>query len=305
MYDKNFEKIVQLVFGSEGGFSNHPNDRGGRTNYGVTQSTYNGWRRKKGLPAKDVFYITKEEAKQLYYEEFWKASGADKLTDPREAYILFDMAVNSSPYEAKKLFKQSNENFYEFLNNRKDFYKNLINRRPDQKVFEKGWMNRLKQVEYNANSMITNGFYTPSYANSITPFDEEYSGALKRVDNLDSYERERLKNKYQYLLNKSSIPTGGAAPMPVLPHQVDYSGYLNPATGDGKIFSREAISQMTVDEYAGNESAIMSQLKSIGIPYESDLELASMRGGGLVYVRPYTRSDGTEVRGYWRSAPSA
>ena len=59
MYDKNFEKIVQLVFGSEGGFSNHPNDRGGRTNYGVTQSTYNGWRRKKGLSVKDVF---------LYYE---------------------------------------------------------------------------------------------------------------------------------------------------------------------------------------------------------------------------------------------
>ena len=86
--------------------------------------------------------------------------------------------------------------------------------------------------------------------------------------------------------------------------EVDYSGYLNPATGDGKIFSREAISQMTGDEYTDNESAIMAQLKSIGIPYESDLELASMHGGGLVYVRPYTRSDGTEVRGYWRSAPS-
>ena len=86
-------------------------------------------------------------------------------------------------------------------------------------------------------------------------------------------------------------------------HQVDYSGYVNPVTGDGKIFSREAISQMTGDEYTGNESAIMAQLKSIGIPYDSDLELASMRGG-LVYVRPYTREDCTEVRGYWRSAPT-
>lgn len=247
------------------------------------------------------FYITKEEAKQLYYEEFWKASGADKLTDPREAYILFDMAVNSSPYEAKKLFKQSNENFYKFLKNRKIFYKNLIDRRPDQKVFEKGWMSRLKQVEDNANSMITNGFYTPSYANSITPFDEEYSGELKRVDNLDSYERERLKNKYQYLLNKRSIQTGGAAPIPVLPHQVEYSGYVNQETGDGKIFSRELISQMSGDEYTSSEPAIMAQLRSIGIPYESDLELASISGGGLVYVKPYTRSDGTEVRGYYRS----
>lgn len=331
MYDKNFEKIVQLVFGSEGGFSNHPNDRGGRTNYGVTQSTYNGWRRKKGLPVKDIFYITKEEAKQLYYEEFWKASGADKLTDPREAYILFDMAVNSSPYEAKKLFKQSNENFYEFLNNRKNFYKNLINRRPDQKVFEKGWMSRLKQVEDNANSMITNGFYTPSYANSITPFDEEYSGELKRVDNLDSYERERLKNKYQYLLNKSSIPTDGAAPiqqsftreqiggmtpeefqenLPLIelqlkdglikPQAQDYSGYLNPVSGNSKLFSRELISQMSCDEYTANEPAIMAQLQAIGIPTNNELQTASLRGR-TVYVKPYTRSDGTEVRGYYRS----
>ncbi len=84
-------------------------------------------------------------------------------------------------------------------------------------------------------------------------------------------------------------------------HQVDYSGYINPETGDGKIFSREAISQMSSDEYTGNEPAIMAQLKSIGIPYESDLELASMHGDGLVYVRPYTRSDGTKVRGYYRS----
>ena len=61
---------------------------------------------------------------------------------------------------------------------------------------------------------------------------------------------------------------------------------------------------MTSDEYTGNESAIMAQLKSIGIPYESDLELAGMRSGGVVYVKPYTRSDGTEVRGHWRSAPA-
>ena len=86
--------------------------------------------------------------------------------------------------------------------------------------------------------------------------------------------------------------------------EVDYFGYLNPATGDGKIFSREAISQMSGEEYTANESAIMSQLKSIGIPYEAELEEASKSRGGLVYVSPYTRSDGTEVSGYWRSRPS-
>ena len=96
-------------------------------------------------------------------------------------------------------------------------------------------------------------------------------------------------------------PTGGAAPVSKLPHEMDYTGYVNQETGDGKIFSRELISQMRGDEYTSSEPAIMAQLRSIGIPYESDLELASISGGGVVYVKPYTRADGTEVRGYYRS----
>ena len=32
MYDKNFEKVLDFIFWSEGGFSNNPNDLGGKTN---------------------------------------------------------------------------------------------------------------------------------------------------------------------------------------------------------------------------------------------------------------------------------
>ena len=67
-----------------------------------------------------------------------------------------------------------------------------------------------------------------------------------------------------------------------------------------ELFSRELISQMSGDEYTANEPAIMAQLQAIGIPTDSELETASLRGG-TVYVKPYTRSDGTEVRGYYRS----
>lgn len=42
MYEKNFMKAMDLVFGSEGGFSDNKRDRGGRTNFGVTQATVNG-----------------------------------------------------------------------------------------------------------------------------------------------------------------------------------------------------------------------------------------------------------------------
>ena len=44
----------------------------------------------------------------------------------------------------------------------------------------------------------------------------------------------------------------------------------------------------------------MAQLQAIGIPTDNELETASLRCG-TVYVKPYTRADGTEVRGYYRS----
>lgn len=79
--------------------------------------------------------------------------------------------------------------------------------------------------------------------------------------------------------------------------RINYAGYLNPFTHLRQIFTREDINSMSGAEYSANEKAIMSQLNSIGIPTQNDLQ----RSGGTVYVKPYTRSDGTYVRGYYRS----
>lgn len=77
----------------------------------------------------------------------------------------------------------------------------------------------------------------------------------------------------------------------------DFSGYQNSIIGNSKIFSREDIGQMSSDEYSQNEAAIFAQLNSIGIPTNNELSIA----GGTIYVEPYVRSDGTPVRGYYRS----
>lgn len=82
--------------------------------------------------------------------------------------------------------------------------------------------------------------------------------------------------------------------------QTDYSGYTNPITGSGQIFTREDIGSMTLDEYSQNENAINAQLNTIGVPANQELEMAT-HSGGVIYVRPYVRSDGTPVRGYYRS----
>ena len=83
--------------------------------------------------------------------------------------------------------------------------------------------------------------------------------------------------------------------------KIDYTGYVNPVSGDGKIYSRDEIAKLTTDEYIKLEPEIISQLNTIGIPTEKELEKYTA-AGDLIYVHPYTRSDGTKVRGYYRAA---
>ena len=76
----------------------------------------------------------------------------------------------------------------------------------------------------------------------------------------------------------------------------DYSGY------EGKVFSREDIAAMSTKEYADAEGDILAQMSAIGIPLLAELE-ESVKSGGMIYVQPYTRADGTQVRGYYRAHP--
>ena len=83
--------------------------------------------------------------------------------------------------------------------------------------------------------------------------------------------------------------------------QQNYAGYRNAVNGSNQIFSREDIGAMSRDEFDNNQKAIWSQLNSIGIPTNKSLEHSTQNGGGTVFVKPYKRRDGTEVKGYYRS----
>ena len=204
-YDDNFEKIIDYLFDSEKGYVNHKNDRGGPTNLGVTQTTYNSWRKQKGLPVKNVKDITKEEAKKLYYEEFWKGTGAADVKDLREAYLLFDTSVICGPYNAKVMYKKSGGNIYQFLKERAKYHNIDIKDNPKQKEFEQGWFNRLRDLENNMNDIVNKKYYIPPYHNDITPFDKGYNGPIntEAMKNLSESERQNKRNKYLYILNKN------------------------------------------------------------------------------------------------------
>ena len=172
--------MILDVLKHEGGYVNHKADRGGATNYGITQATLSIW---LGRPAtiQDVKNLTKETAAKIYKKNYYYNPKIDLLPDEIEP-ILFDVAVNSGPGRAIRMLQQilfdkgypvgaadgvigKNTIKYSYswvgatggdiaintiVDYRVKFYKKLIANNPSQKVFEKGWMARAEsfRVKY-------------------------------------------------------------------------------------------------------------------------------------------------------------
>ena len=73
------DQALEWLLEEEGGWSDHPADRGGKTMYGVTQGTYTAWRKKRGRPEASVRSLSKAEAREIYENEYWNAAGCDSI----------------------------------------------------------------------------------------------------------------------------------------------------------------------------------------------------------------------------------
>lgn len=92
---------LKTVLVHEGGNVDHPKDPGGRTNQGVTQRVYDGFRRREGLKPRDVYLLEPAERDAIYRRQYWEAIRGDEL--PRGVdFVLFDGAVNSGPSRSVK-----------------------------------------------------------------------------------------------------------------------------------------------------------------------------------------------------------
>src|SRR5512146_2878001 len=67
-----YDLCLPLLLAHEGGYSNHPNDPGGPTNFGITIFDYRK-SVKPGATAADVRAMTVEEAKRIYRTRYWDA----------------------------------------------------------------------------------------------------------------------------------------------------------------------------------------------------------------------------------------
>ena len=154
----SFDEIIDKVLQHEGGYVNDKDDMGGETKYGITKRFY---------PHLDIKNLTKEEAREIYYNDYWIPSKANKL--PLELqYPYFDCVVNTGQSRAVKILQKAcnNRNTFDikedgligaatisaakkleadrFISYRILFYSLLISDNPTQEKFWYGWYKRAK-----------------------------------------------------------------------------------------------------------------------------------------------------------------
>ncbi len=150
-----FNEAIGRVLKHEGGYVNDPQDAGGETKYGISKRAY---------PDVDIKNLTIEKAKNIYYQNYWLKSYADKLPlDVR--YIHFDTAINCGLNRAAKILQESigdiavdgligsqtlsnaaKTNIYKYGIYRLRFYNYLVSKKPSQVKFIKGWTNRVIDI---------------------------------------------------------------------------------------------------------------------------------------------------------------
>ncbi len=93
MAASSYDASLRCVLAHEGGYTNHPDDPGGPTKFGITIGDYRRYV-KADANAEDVRAMRLDEATAIYRAKYWDALHGDDLP-PGLDYAVFDYGVNS------------------------------------------------------------------------------------------------------------------------------------------------------------------------------------------------------------------
>lgn len=99
-----YDDALRRLLVHEGGYSNHPSDPGGPTNFGITIADYRKYV-KPDATAADVRAMPLAHAKAIYREKYWGALRCDELPAGLD-YAMFDYGVNSGTSRAAKVLRR-------------------------------------------------------------------------------------------------------------------------------------------------------------------------------------------------------
>lgn len=171
------QRSMKMALRHEGGFVDHPADRGGPTNKGVTLKTWRNYLRAKNPAIADfdcnaasLKEITGDQIAEIYYQGYWRPARCVDMPNEALAAVSFDAAINHGPAQAIRLLQQGagmaafdcDGRWGErtrgrvksaaadsiglidgMLLARERFYRQIVRDDPSQGVFLRGWMNRL------------------------------------------------------------------------------------------------------------------------------------------------------------------
>lgn len=104
-----FEVAFDRVIGHEGRFQNLVSDRGNWTSGIVGQGVLKGTKfgiSAMSYPNLDIENLTQEQAKGIYYEDWWLELGMENF-HPALAYQMFDAAINHGMRNASKILQRA------------------------------------------------------------------------------------------------------------------------------------------------------------------------------------------------------
>lgn len=168
-------KLAPIILKWEGGYVNHPNDKGGPTNKGVTIAT---WKKigydKDGdgdIDVNDLKLLSDEDVvNRVLKPSYWDRWKADQIKNQSIANLVVDWVWGSGVWGIKypqRILKvaddgivgpktlaaindypDQSELFKKLWLRRKQHFEDIVKADPTQAVFLKGWLNRLNSFKY-------------------------------------------------------------------------------------------------------------------------------------------------------------
>lgn len=98
-----FSRLIEGVLGREGGYVNHPDDRGGETIWGITVAVARRFGYKGAMRS-----MTRAQAIEIYRAQYWSGPGFDLIARISEkiAEELFDTGINMGPAVAASMLQR-------------------------------------------------------------------------------------------------------------------------------------------------------------------------------------------------------
>ncbi|MDM8337211.1 glycoside hydrolase family 108 protein [Mediterranea massiliensis] len=169
------EVLFKFIQKWEGGWADHKNDKGGKTNMGITLSTWRSCGYDKDgdgdIDADDLRLITPDDVFNVFKKYYWDRYKADYIHNQSIANICVDWVWASGAHGIKRVQRllqikvdgivgpqtvasinlaNQRQLFEAIKADRKKFIDEICQSDPSQNEFKNGWLNRINELSFQS-----------------------------------------------------------------------------------------------------------------------------------------------------------